>query len=457
MQSTIQYHHHLHSHDGTFHLNNRERVLGTSALKWQKGDHWQCSVSAPLNELLTGICSSWLYTNRPIVTSRPMVWPLISRIDMSDGTTFDMMNANSMEQLRDYVHKQGTASCFGIIHEASGSADKYDERIRQSVELNSQQVTRIRDTDLCKVVTRLLRSYWGLGNKCIKLNFYKLLMYDTEGHFEFHRDAVHDECHVGTLVISLESPDCRGGRVVFKDFDDDILCTDGEYRMEDTLKMCMFYTDAEHRVEPVTQGYRILLQYEILVKKPSEIEAAVEKDKFHYDTDVTGLFDGKFELGNDDDEEPPSPITLRSIDLFFEQEFDEQCANNIVTWLKNASVIRIPGLMMSNLYPIANIEPATLRGFDRLLYKILDPHFDIEFMPVCLYADGADSNNLSRCVSLHRNRNHHEKRELTLYVTPARVHCTNSLEGAYMGGNDRPAPHLNYVAVVMILNKITSF
>lgn len=74
-------------------------------------------------------------------------------------------------------------------------------------------------------------------------------------------------------------------------------------------------------------------------------------------------------------------------------------------------------------------------------------------MPVCLFAE---KDKVTRCVSLHRNRNHHEKRELCLYVTPATVHCTDSLSGAYMGGSDKAAPHLNYTAVAMILNKTTS-
>jgi len=223
-----------------------------------------------------------------------------------------------------------------------------------------------------------------------------------------------------------------------------MLCTTSDYQLQDMLKVYMFYTDTEHRVEPVTRGYRILLQYDILVDNNVELPVMHEKDRFHYDTDVTGLFTAM------DEDESSSPISLRTFDLFNECEFNEECANNIITFFKNASLNRIPGLMMSHLYPIANIEPATLRGFDKLLYKVLNPHFDIEFMPVYLFAENPND-LVSHCVSLHRNRAHHEKRELTLFVTPA---STSLLFGTYMGGNNKPASHLNYVAVCMILNGI---
>jgi len=345
-------------------------------------------------------------------------------------------------------------SCFGMIRDASGAAARSAPSLRQSLAIPAKSLFAICDTDLPRLCTRLLRTFWGLDD--CSLHFYKLLMYDAEdsAHFEFHRDAVHNERHVATLVISLESPDCRGGRVVFKDFgEDDLMKPSREYQLEDMLKLYIFYTDTEHRVEPVTRGYRILLQYEIIVDDESgERVEIVEKDKFHYDTDMTGLFGGVNSSVLDIDNEPQSPIELRSIDLFSEQEVDESCAEHIVTWIKNASVTHIPALMMSNLYPIVNIEPDTLKGFDRLMYKILNPHFEIEFMPVSLFAD---KDKVSTCFSMHRSRAHHEKRDLCLYVTPTPVHCTDSLHGQYMGGSDKPAPHLNYTAVAMILNKTT--
>jgi len=186
-----------------------------------------------------------------------------------------------------------------------------------------------------------------------------------------------------------------------------------------------------------------------------ENEVLAEPDKFHYDTDVTNLFPDVCGKLCDYDDEPSSPITLRNIDLFNERIVDEKVCDQICIWLKNASVTQIPAMMMSHLYPIANIEPETLRGFDRLLYKILDPHFEIEFMPVVLFGDDQRANVITRCVSMHRNRNHHEKRQLTLYMTPTAVHCSEVLSGSYQGGTDHPQPQLHYTAVAMILNKVT--
>jgi len=236
-----------------------------------------------------------------------------------------------------------------------------------------------------------------------------------------------------------------------------------EYRPRHMCKMSLFYTDTEHMVQPVQRGYRIVIQYEIIKGQDQDI-IEDEIDKWHYDTNLSRLFKSedivaiervKKDIVDEEEEEPPSPISLSFTDVFEQREMDEHVAWRLVSWLRDESAtIRTPALMLSHLYPVAYIGVETLRGFDKLMHDTLVRHFDIEFMPVGLFMDEARK-RVVRCVSLHKQPRKRHTRDLTLFVTPTFVHCIDSLEGALLGSSENPVPHFNYTTVAMILHKIS--
>ena len=82
---------------------------------------------------------------------------------------------------------------------------------------------------------------------------YKMQLYGPGGHFKPHRDTVHGETHMATRVMFLPS--------VFKGGDLVVRHDKREFRIQSG--QCIFYTDCEHEVEPVTSGIRATLQFDV--------------------------------------------------------------------------------------------------------------------------------------------------------------------------------------------------
>ncbi|KZV98858.1 hypothetical protein EXIGLDRAFT_274499 [Exidia glandulosa HHB12029] len=104
----------------------------------------------------------------------------------------------------------------------------------------------------------------------VTLRFYKLALYESGGHFEFHRDSTHADSHHGTLLVACGVKDSQtyydGGHL--------ILSADGA---EDVFELgpgdaVAFYTDVQHAVSPVTRGTRITLQFDIFLEDCTEPE-----------------------------------------------------------------------------------------------------------------------------------------------------------------------------------------
>ncbi|KAE9392230.1 hypothetical protein BT96DRAFT_786872, partial [Gymnopus androsaceus JB14] len=98
------------------------------------------------------------------------------------------------------------------------------------------------------------------------LTLYKLVVYQQEGHFDWHRDTTHGDNHHGTVLVSLNTS-WKGGelclrhRGVENEFDMQPLKRGESEKPE--LQVVAFYTDVEHKVKPVTEGVRIVLQYDV--------------------------------------------------------------------------------------------------------------------------------------------------------------------------------------------------
>eukprot|EP01040_Poterioochromonas_malhamensis_P005655 gene5655-6078_t len=113
----------------------------------------------------------------------------------------------------------------------------------------------------------------------VEVKFYKLAIYEPGGHFQVHRDTVHDPDHKATLLVELYS-EHKGGKLVLekdgKRVDWMLSCNvkrkKEENEDEPMLRWCLFYTDVEHRVKKVKSGVRIVLQFDVLVKQIWEKE-----------------------------------------------------------------------------------------------------------------------------------------------------------------------------------------
>jgi hypothetical protein len=201
----------------------------------------------------------------------------------------------------------------------------------------------------------------------IDVQFYKLAIYEPGGHFQTHRDTVHSADHKATLLLEVKSDHKGGILTLQKndlkmnwnlskhetselgiaDTDDsedeftvassengderhgqkpDNKGRDNEEEEDDEsqddsepegwnrkryhqganetrLKWLLFYTDIEHAVSPVTEGVRIVLQFDVYERSPGKTMEESEKIELEENEDEEQVVQDEDEDEDEDDED----------------------------------------------------------------------------------------------------------------------------------------------------------
>lgn len=99
----------------------------------------------------------------------------------------------------------------------------------------------------------------------MQCKLYKLLVYEKGGHFVKHRDTEKEDGMVATMVVQLPSEHERGDLVVYRGGNEvqrhDFGKGDGTAAF--LPHYAVHYADAEHALEKVKKGYRLVLMYSI--------------------------------------------------------------------------------------------------------------------------------------------------------------------------------------------------
>ncbi|MDD8047635.1 MAG: 2OG-Fe(II) oxygenase [Verrucomicrobiota bacterium] len=113
----------------------------------------------------------------------------------------------------------------------------------------------------------------GLGcrNLEVEAELYKLLLYETGGHFAPHRDTEKSEGMFATLVISLPSPHTGGDLLVSHGDETQTISLITQEASE--LRYAAFYADCLHEVRPVETGNRLCLVYNLVHRPKSKKKA----------------------------------------------------------------------------------------------------------------------------------------------------------------------------------------
>jgi hypothetical protein len=119
-----------------------------------------------------------------------------------------------------------------------------------------------------RTLQEILRSVAaGLGcvSEEISAVLYKLLVYEKGGFFKAHRDTEKSDGMFGTLVIVLPAAHNGGELIVHHAGRKTTIDLSGNEASE--LAFAAFYADCEHEVQPVTQGGRVCLDYNLVQVK----------------------------------------------------------------------------------------------------------------------------------------------------------------------------------------------
>jgi len=319
----------------------------------------------------------------------------------------------------------------------------------------------------------------------IELRPYKMHIYEPGGHFKWHRDTLHGDDHIATLVFVLPTK-FKGGQLQFCGkwyFNDppksaDKCCDDdsepGENELvatknTDEMKLPLwniFYTDHYHRVTPVTEGIRIVLQFDVFYKRKNykeeyneEAESRVKRQKVKSGDEDS---DDK-DFMKSDDENSDNEDFIENIEG--NHWWKDQPVCHLIdehnTWYSHVDVTLIElikangrciAIFLDHEYSCGALKKMILKDTDLEIYKALNPHFKISCIPIVI------SKSDDKCaIAQYRPYNEDDETEMVYdhidVLTPFWGYCKRllSIDGGYTGNEHTPS-HMAYFSALMVIN-----
>ena len=151
-----------------------------------------------------------------------------------------------------------------------GAETIVDIKVRDSVQVEPSQVTISNPHWLSGLQQLVREASLGLGidEENIRAEFYKLLLYETGGHFKAHTDSEKFPGMFGTLVVQFPSAFSGGAYTVrhqgeervFLMGTDDSTCSSSHHYVA-------HYADCEHEVAEITAGHRLVAVFALIWTK----------------------------------------------------------------------------------------------------------------------------------------------------------------------------------------------
>jgi hypothetical protein len=273
------------------------------------------------------------------------------------------------------ILQESIVSSFG-----KGETTVLDPAYRNGKEIPAQNISIPNDYKFCGSSEDEISVTMFIG-KTVRLKFYKLAVYEEGGHFDWHRDTTHNDQHHATFLLALNTGTSSSDATVV-----DMHPKAGQDGKGIYLRAVAFYTDTEHKVEPVTKGIRIVLQYDVEVVGwgPNESDDS-EGYKYEIFSNMESLSQKR---------EP------------FQESFDSPTADN-------AAITKVTDIIeslladeeeevafaMQYLYRKSFILPEFLKGTDAQLYNALIRNLDVALRPVALQLSTGLDGESQPCVA----------------------------------------------------------
>jgi predicted 2-oxoglutarate/Fe(II)-dependent dioxygenase YbiX len=268
----------------------------------------------------------------------------------------------------DLIMKNSTPSQFG-----RGSESVMDPAYRTGREIPAANIGF--DDSTAKVLqwVRVDVKVMFPGHK-VELKPYKLAIYEPGGHFDWHMDSTHSDKHHATLLVALNTSWKGGDLVLRRNGGTEThvkLQPESGDNDEPILQAVAFFTDTDHRVEPVTEGTRIVLQYDIEVGEKQE--------------DTTDDYSEMDSLMHKVQSAYSSRMEFQGIAQATADQAAVEKVLAIITELHKSGVEEV-AFALQHLYRKAAITAQYLKGSDAVLYNTLlaSGVFQVSLHPVVL-------------------------------------------------------------------------
>lgn len=155
-----------------------------------------------------------------------------------------------------------------------GEETVIDTKIRDTWQIDASKISIGNPAWLKRLETQVLPDVCkGLGVDMTtnnpRLELYKLLLYTRGSHFAAHQDTKKADGMFATLVVDLPAPH-TGGTIVVSHCGERKRIAFSWWETMDT-HILAWYTDVVHEVERITEGYRIILSYNLIHGQPNPI------------------------------------------------------------------------------------------------------------------------------------------------------------------------------------------
>ncbi|OAX33687.1 hypothetical protein K503DRAFT_504045 [Rhizopogon vinicolor AM-OR11-026] len=280
------------------------------------------------------------------------------------------------------LQKHATPSPFG-----RGKETTIDPSYRNGTELKAREL-KLSAAEHQRVLDHIyqnLTSAMFVG-KDLKIKLYKLVIYEAGGHFNWHRDSTHSDAHHGTVLLALNT-EWEGGDFMLRHGGVEVNVDMHPTAIQNKSRpiVAAFYTDTEHKVMPVTNGVRLVLQYDVKVigerplpdsrYSPNEqplLQAVWRAERLESGRIVAATYT-----------KPDHTLIQAVIDEI--KELHD----------KGTNIVAFP---LFHLYRRASVKREYLKGNDSALFDALKDQFDISVNTVLIYYDTTPWSVL-RCVA----------------------------------------------------------
>ena len=308
--------------------------------------------------------------------------------DPKDTLTIAGVEAGTLYNPKvDVILEKSIPSSFG-----KGSETVLDPSYRSGREIQGENIT-FQSSNVGEEVLRDVQGIMFPGRE-VNAKLYKLAVYQDGGHFDWHMDSTHSDKHHATVLVALNSP-WEGGDLVLRRNGVETR-VDLRPRNPTTAGMIdvqavAFFTDTEHRVEPVKSGIRIVLQYDVEIEKTQkgedESEGSEDENGEEYEPRmdrVSERYSERLQIGGD-----------------AQAAKDKAAIEKVLAIIKELYKDGEVAFALQHLYRKSSISAEYLKGSDATLYDALkvSGEFDVSLHPV-MFQEVSDSEGVlvGHCV-----------------------------------------------------------
>lgn len=155
-----------------------------------------------------------------------------------------------------------------------GTRTLVDAKVRKTFELGPEQFQVSDDWNKAiALTTRAVAEELGLPPDQFEARPYKLLVYETGGFFLKHRDSEKHNRMVASLIVVLPHR-FAGGELEVRHSGSESIFRFDEAAQGEAPCYAAFYADCEHEVQRVTNGTRVCLTYNLVLKSERKTQVA---------------------------------------------------------------------------------------------------------------------------------------------------------------------------------------